>query len=166
MARRYEDANAAYEQVVGNEHSRFVDGARFQLMKTREQIVVARYGRLEERSPTAAVAAIFTSPYGTEVIQYVIPSEVEAFLAAAHDLEETQIVDPDWIPIVEAVRPALAYICTAIQLSHGYTEQARVQFQSVIDRYPGTPEATYSAMTIAQYPRWEKDFLPVDGRQP
>ena len=144
--------NAArqYGQVLKNPNSKFKDGARFQLMKSREAIALATYGKLEDVAPGALVANTITTPFQKQVVQYMISDEQKAFVVASDDLSDREFTDPDWIPILDRIRPAMSYFGAVISFNHGYYDDARKRLWSVVNRYPGSPESGFATKLIQQ----------------
>ena len=147
-----EFANAArqYAQVLKNPHSKFRDGARLQLMKSREQIVLAMYGKLEDVVPGALVANTVTTPFQKQVVQYMISDEQVAFVAATDDLADREFSDPELILKLEQGRARMTYLGAVISFNHGYYDDARKRLWSVVNRYPGSPEAAFATDLIQQ----------------
>lgn len=144
------EAGRQYQQVLKNPHSSFKDGARFQLMKSREQIALAKYGKLEDVPQGALVSNTITTPFGKQIVQYMVSDEQKAFVVAADDLADREFSDPEWISVLDKVRPAMAYYGGVISFNHGYYDDARKRLQTVVDRYPGSKEAGFSAGLILQ----------------
>ncbi|GDX78630.1 hypothetical protein LBMAG42_04410 [Deltaproteobacteria bacterium] len=146
----FAEAARQYQQVLKNPHSTFKDGARFQLMKSREQIALAKYGKLEDVPQGALVTNTITTPFGKQIVQYMVSDEQTAFRVAADDLADREFSDPEWIPVLDKIRPAMAYYGGVISFTHGYYDDARKRLQSVVNRYPGSKEAGFSAKLILQ----------------
>lgn len=143
-------AERQYQQVLRNPRSKYKDGARFQLMKSREQLVLSKYGKLEDLPQGAVVSNTVTTPFGKQITQYIVSDEQKAFVLAADDLADREFTDRDWIPLLEKVRPAMAYLGGVISFNHGYYDDARKRLETVIVRYPGSQEAGFAAKLVLQ----------------
>ncbi len=146
----FAEAETQYGQVLKNPRSKFKDGARFQLMKSREQLVLSKYGKLEDLPQGAVVSNTITTAAGSQITQYIVSDEQKAFVVAADDLADREFTDRDWIPVLEKVRPALAYLGGVISYNHGYYDDARKRLNGVLVRYPASEEAGFAAKLILQ----------------
>jgi len=161
--KEFSEAVRQYQQVLKNPRSKFKDGARFQLMKSREALVLAKYGKLEDVPQGALVANTVTSAAGKTIIQYMVSDEQKAFVVTSDDLAEREFTDPDWIPVLEKLRPAMAYFGGLISFNHGYYDDARKRFRKQIARYPGSPEAGFAIDLLIQSYTAEGDIANVEA---
>jgi TolA-binding protein len=145
QSNQFAAADAAYTQILKNDQSPFRDGARFQIMKTREQIVLAKFGKLEEIPADAVVESTVDTPFGKQITRYMISDEHKSFIAACDDLVEREFTDPEWAPALERDRAAFAYLPAQILYEHGHYAEARARFEKVMARFPTKNEAMYSA---------------------
>lgn len=158
---QFEAAEKEYGQILKNAASPFREGSRFQLMKSREQIVLSRYGKLETVPSGAIVSGVVTSAAGKQITQYLISDEQKSFVASADDLIDREFQSPDWAPLLEKSRPALSYLAAQIYFNHGQYDEARKRFDSVIARYPGTPEREYAVDLLVQSHQNEGNIAKV-----
>lgn len=142
---QYAEAERAYRQILKNERSPYRDGARFQVMKSREQMVLARYGKLVDLPADAVVEQQIQTPYGKTVAKYMLDDEHKAFVAAADDLVGRDFSDPEWAEALERDRAALAYLPAQIYYNYGWYDEARARFEKVIAGFPNTNEAVYAS---------------------
>ncbi|MFZ5475983.1 MAG: tetratricopeptide repeat protein [Myxococcota bacterium] len=151
---QFPEAEKAYAQILKNDRSQFREGARFQLMATRRQLLLAKFGKLEEVPADATTERVIEVPGGEPITVYALSDEHKAFIAACDDLVEREFSDPDWAPVLERDRAALAYLPAQILYNHGRFEEARPRFEKVIARFPKKDEALYSAsLMTATYQR-------------
>lgn len=160
--KEFAEAARQYQQVLKNPRSKYKDGALFQLMKSREAIALAKYGKLEDVPQGALVATTVTTPAGKQIVQYIVSDEQKAFVLASDDLAEREFTDPDWIPVLERIRPAMAYLGGLISYNHGYYEDARKRFRKQIARYPGAPETAFAIDLLIQSYTNEGDIAKVE----
>jgi TolA-binding protein len=160
--KEFPEAVRQYQQVLKNPRSKYKDGARFQLMKSREAIALARFGKLEDVPQGALVANTVTTPAGKQIVQYIISDEQKEFVLASDDLAEREFTDPDWIPVLEKIRPAMAYLGGLISYNHGYYDDARKRFRKQIARYPGAPESGFAIDLLIQSYTNEGDIARVE----
>ncbi len=146
----FPEAARAYGQILKNPRSKYKDGARFQLMKSREELALSKYGKLEDVPQGALVANTLQSKAGKQIVQYMVSDEQKAFVVAADDLADREFTDPDWIAVLEKSRPALAYLGGVVSFNHGYYDDARKRLWAVVNRYPGAPEAAFAAKLVLQ----------------
>ena len=160
-AGEFPEAATQYAQVLKNPRSKYKDGARFQLMKSRQQIVEARYGKLDAVPNGAIVMETRTTPFGKQIVRTMVTDEQKAFVAASDDMQDREFTDPDWIPLLEKVRPALAYNGGLISFRYGDYDDARKRFMQVWNRYPGSAEAGLAADLYIQTYNNEGDIAGV-----
>lgn len=145
---QFGEAERAYRQILKNERSPYRDGARFQVMKTREQLVMARYGKLVDLPPDAVVQDQIQTPFGKTITRYMLSEEHKAFIAACDDLVGREFTDPEWAAALERDRAALAYLPAQIYFNHGWYDEARARFEKVIAAFPATNEAVYASSLL------------------
>jgi cellulose synthase operon protein C len=160
--KEFTSAVRQYQQVLKNPRSKYKDGARFQLMKSLEAIALAKFGKLEAVPQGALVANTVTTPAGKQVVQYMISDEQKAFVVASDDLAEREFTDPDWVPVLEKIRPAMAYLGGVVSYNHGYYDEARKRFRRQIALYPGAPETAYAIDLLIQTYTNEGDLAKVE----
>ncbi len=160
--KEFSEAARQYQQVLKNPRSKFKDGARFQLMKSREALALAKFGKLEDVPQGALIANTISTPAGKQVVQYMVSDEQKAFVLASDDLAEREFTDPDWIPVLERIRPAMAYFGGVISFNHGYYDDARKRFRKQIARYPGAPETAFAIDLLIQSYTNEGDLAKVE----
>ncbi|MBM4390143.1 MAG: tetratricopeptide repeat protein [Deltaproteobacteria bacterium] len=149
-ANQFDEASGVYQQILKNERSQFREGARYQLMKSREEIARARYGMLEDLPQGAIVQNAITTPAGMTITQYMISDEQKAFVESADDLVDREFSDPEWAQVLDRDRAALAYLTSEIYYNHGYYDEARKRFKAVGLRFKGSKEAKYAADLMCQ----------------
>lgn len=142
---QFAPAERAYTQILKNDRSPYRDGARFQVMKCREQLALARYGKLDVVAPNATVRQVITTPYNKQITVYEVSDEQKAFIAAADDLVGREFTDPEWAKALEDDRAALLYIPAQIYYLHGQYDEARARLDRLLAAYPGTDEAVYAS---------------------
>ncbi len=158
---QFPQAEKAYVQILKNNRSIYRDGARFQLMKSREQIVLAKYGQLLDVPQNATIERTVTTPFGAQVTRFTLSDEHKAFVASCDDLSQREFTDPEWAPTLERDRAALTYIPAQIYYNHGQYEEARVRLEKVMRLFPTTDEAAYAAsLTVDSYTK-EGDLAKV-----
>lgn len=145
---QFGEAEQAYQQILKNTRSVYRDGARFQLMKAREQLVLAKFGKLDTVPPDATVERVTTTSFGKEITRYVLSDEHKAFIASADDLTQRTFTDPEWAPTLERDRVALAYIPAQVYYNHGQLEEARERAEKVVQLFPQTKEGAFAAGLI------------------
>lgn len=158
---QFDAAEREYAQILKNDASPFREGARFQLMKSREQMVLSKYGKLAAVPEGAIVKGVVTTPSGKQITQYMISDEQQAFIASADDLAEREFQSPDWAPLLEKSRPALAYLAAQTYYNHGEYEEARKRLDGVIARFPGAPERESAIDLLVQSHQNEGDIAKV-----
>lgn len=149
---QFGEAEKAYVQILKNDRSIYRDGARFQLMKAREQLVLAKFGALEKVPADATVERVVTTPFGKEITRYQLSDEHKAFIQSCDDLAQREFTDPEWAPTLERDRAALMYIPAQMLYNHGQLDEARVRLEKVMRLFPTTDEAAYAAgLTVDSY---------------
>lgn len=142
---QFATAEKAYTQILKNDRSPFRDGARFQVMKCREQLLLAKFGKIDAVPATATVERVVTTPYNKQVTVYAVSDEHKSFIAAADDLVAREFSDPEWAKALEADRGALVYLPAQVYYLHGHYEEARARFDKLFAAFPNTDEAVYAS---------------------
>lgn len=145
---QFDQAERAYRQILKNDRSLYRDGARFQVMKTREQLLLARYGKLVDLPGDATVQDQVQSPFGKTISRYMLSEEHKAFVVACDDLVGREFTDKEWADALERDRAALAYLPAQIYYNHGWYDEARARFERVIAGFPATNEAVYASSLL------------------
>jgi len=160
---QFADAERAYAQILKNDRSPYRDGARFQVMKCREQVALARYGKLDIVAPGAAVQRTVTSQWGKEITVFAISDEQNSFIAAADDLVTREFREAEWQEQLETNRAALLYIPAQIYYLHGQYDEARARFERLIAAYPQTDEAVYASSLYVNTYTFEGNLAAVQA---
>lgn len=149
---QFPEAEKQYLQVLKNDRSPYREGARFQLMKAREQIVLAKYGKLVDVPSGAVVERVDTSAFGKELPRYMISDEHKVFMQSCDDLAVREFTDPEWAPLLEKNRQAFAYLPAQILFKHAHYAEARARLVKIIAADRTSDEANFSAsMMIDSY---------------
>jgi TolA-binding protein/cyanate lyase len=149
---QFVEAEKQYIQILKNDRSPYREGARFQLMKARENIVLAKYGKLVDVPAGAVVERVDTTTFGKEITRYMISDEHRVFMQSCDDLAVREFTDPEWAPLLEKNRQAFAYLPAQILFNHGHYAEARPRLQKIIAAARTSEEASYSAsMMIDSY---------------
>jgi TolA-binding protein len=138
----------AYDQVVKNDKSPYRDGARYQTLQARRQIVLSRYGKLEDVPAGQTLERTATTDFGKQVLVYAISDEQKAFILSCDDVLDREFTDPDIAKQLDDARAAYSYIPAQILYNHGRYEEARARLERVIDRFPKTKEAGLAAQVL------------------
>jgi TolA-binding protein len=145
---QFQLAADAYVQILRNDRSIYRDGARYQLMKSREQVVLGRFGALEKVPADATVERVDTTPFGKQVTVYALSDEHKAFIQSCDDLATREFKDPEWAPTLEENRRALVYLPTQILFNHGRYQEGEARAEQLIARFPESDEAAYAAALL------------------
>lgn len=149
-AKEYAEAERLYSKMLSDPGAPHRDHARFQLMKVREEVAIARFGKLEIRPPDAMVERELNTPYGKKVVVYKISDEQKAFVSSADDITKAEIRDPEIAKAVKDARAALTYIPGQIYQAHGHNEEARKRLLKVVDTWPERKEGLFAANLVVQ----------------
>jgi tetratricopeptide (TPR) repeat protein len=160
-AARNAEASAAFDAIVADPATVYADGARFERMKAREQLVVARFGRLSDRPDGAVEERVDTTRFGAKVHRFYVSPEQSAFVAACDDLAAHPPTDPAWAARFEGDRAALAYLPGLILFNHGRFDEARPRLEKVIADFPQRDEAQFAAGLLIQTATAEGDLDEV-----
>ncbi|MDP2317276.1 MAG: tetratricopeptide repeat protein [Pseudomonadota bacterium] len=158
---QFVEAEKQYVQILKNDRSPYREGARYQLMKSREQIVQGRYGSLIEVPPGAVVERVDRSAFGKDITRYMMSDEHKAFIQSCDDLAVREFTDPEWAPLLEKNRRAFAYLPAQILFKHGHYAEARPRLEKIFAMYPGSDEASYSASMLVDSYANEGDLQKV-----
>ncbi len=160
---QFDDALAAYAQVLKNEHSPYQENARYQIMQARRQQVLAKYGKAEDVPQGQTIDKTVTSDFGKSITVYHVSDEQKAYMASIDDVLARTFTSPDVAPLVDKSRPALTYLPGQILFNHGDFVDARPRLQEVVDKYPQTKEAVYSAGLLVDMSSQEGDLEKVSS---
>lgn len=144
QSNQYAEAEKQYLQILKNERSPYRDGSRFQIMKVREQLLLAKHGKIEEVPADALTERTVTTASGAQITQYMLSDEHKAFIAACDDLVDREFTDPEFVPKLEKDRAALMYLPAQIYFEHGHYVEARLRFDKVMRRFHDRQEALFS----------------------
>lgn len=161
QARQYREAEVEYLQILKNQRSPYRDGARWQLMKTREAVVDTTYGSREQLPAGALVERDVTTPYGKTYKVYRLFDEYQSLVTIYDDLAKREFTDPEYAPLLEQNRAALIFIPAQILYVHNRYDEARVRFEQLIQAYPQTDEALFAASYMVDSYTAEGDLAKV-----
>ena len=155
---QYREAEKAYLQVLRNDRSAYRDGARVQLMRTREQILLEKYGSREQLPQGAIVEGVDTTAFGAQVTRYMISDEHKAFIQSCDDLATRELADKEYAAELENLRPVMYYAPAQILYEHGHLDEARARLEKMIQLYPDRPEAGSAAALIVNADKAQGDL--------
>jgi len=158
---QFVEAERQYLQILKNDRSPYREGSRYQLMKARENIVLAKYGAIEKVPSDAVVERIDKSPFGKDITRYMLSDEHKAYMQSCDDLATREFSDPDWAPQLEKNRRAFAYLPAQILYKHGHYAEARPRLQKIMDLYPTSDEASFAASMMVDSYANEGDLQQV-----
>ena len=133
---RLREAGAEYIQLLKGKDHAYRDGAMWNLMLVRRQVLVDAHGTVEALPTNAVEIERRPGANGQERSIYALSDEHKDFIASADMLMETEFADADYAESLDEARPALSYIPGQILYYHGYLEEARERLHKVIERYP------------------------------
>ena len=175
MAGRWDEAADEYAALVrdGRFHP-FLDGAMYSRMDTRLQAMPQTSGAPDQPPSPATVESVEELADGSSLEIYALSDDRLAFIEAvdalaAHTFSDNPPADlPDYAAAYKDNAAALAYLPAQIYYYHNHYEEARRRFFEVVDRYPRTDEASFSAGLILdsfiaendleEVRRWSKAF--------
>ena len=158
---RLREAGAEYIQLLKGKDHAYRDGAMWNLMLVRRQVLVDAHGTVEALPTNAVEIERRPGANGQERSIYALSDEHKNFIASADMLMETEFADADYSESLDEARPALSYIPGQILYYHGYLEEARERLHKVIERYPGKDEAAFAASLIVDSWQEEGDLAKV-----
>ena len=162
---RYEDAIVEYEKLISSnldsvldedKRAEIYDGARWQLVKAWNQILVNRFGKVDSRAEDAVVEGAATSAAGRERAIYQLADEQASFVAAADSIRSEDFTHEAYSEALDNNRPALHYQPAQLLYEHGRYEEARPRLEEIVDLFPETDEGLYAASLLV-------DSFLVDG---
>jgi len=188
-AGKLNEAAAEYEQLLkGGDHN-YHQGALWLLMQVRRQSLIDTYGAFDKVPAGAVVERKVQLSDGRARDVYTVKDDfaefmdicdrlvasdfdvaaakVEAQLAAATEDKDKERHQTDldniraYAEALEQFRPALAYLPAQVLYYHGRFEEARPRFELIIDRWPRSDEAAYSASLMIDSFQAEGDLANV-----
>lgn len=148
----YAGAAKEYTSLArSHKHHKFGDGSVYQLMRSRQEMMVAARGQPGDLPADAVVERTYTSPGNKEVTVYNTSQEHKDFIAAADQVLVFPFKTPedpnetDWAKLVSENRAALMYLPAQILFVHHRYEEARPRLLAVVDQLKCTDEAAYAA---------------------
>ncbi len=157
---KLDEATKLYEVLAKAEGQPYVDGARYELMLARRQILVQKYGKEDALPPDAKVEKVVTLASGKERQVYALGADHAAFIDIADSLKDTQLTG-EHAKALEDNRPAVAYICAQILYAHGRFDEARPRFEEIIQRWPERDEAAFAASLVLDSYQADEDLATL-----
>lgn len=145
---QFEQSLLAYEQVLRNGQSSYRDIARYQILQARKQMVLSKYGKLEDVPAGQTLETTITTEFGKQILVYTISDEQKAFVVSCDDVLDREFADPEISKQVDDLRAAYSYIPAQLLYNHGRYAEARARLERVIDRFPKTKEAGLAAQVL------------------
>jgi TolA-binding protein len=153
-AGRYQEAIGEYTSLTQKEGHPYVDGSRYHIVKSWEKILINAYQKHNERASDAVRERV------------VVASQ--AYIDAADDIRSAnfQADIPENAPYIaqlETDRVALHYTPAQILYEYGRFEDARPRLEEVIELFPRSNEAAFSANLLVNSYLEEGDLENVRG---
>ncbi len=155
------DAEKEYLQLLKSTNHQYRDGALYRLMQVRRQILVDKYGKVEARPPGAQLEKTQTTPFGATIKVYKLTYEHEAFIESADEIVATEFTDPAYTESRRRYLPALRYLPAQIYFEFGHFDKARERFTEIIEKFPESDEAAFSAGLLVRSFQEEGDLQKV-----
>ena len=163
QAKRFEDAEKEFLQLLKTDAHEFSDGALFRLMQTRRQMLVDKYGEVQKRPDNAIVERVETSEYGAEVKVYMLSDDHKEFIEAADQVVSTAFSDPAYIQARQNNLSALTYLPAQVYFEFGHYDHALERFERVIGDFVDGPEAEFAAGLILRIHQERDDMVSLQA---
>ncbi|MEC7239604.1 MAG: tetratricopeptide repeat protein [Myxococcota bacterium] len=148
-AGRYEEAVEQYTSLASKSGHPYVDGARYHIMQSWQKMLINAYQKDNVRAPEALRERVVVAENGNEREVFALVDAHQAFISAADDIRSDTFEDiPEnaaYIKALEDDRVALHYTPAQILFEYGRFEEARPRLEEVIELFPTTNEAAFSA---------------------
>jgi TolA-binding protein len=166
-AGRYPEAIVEYTSLAAKDGHPYRDGARYHTVKSWEKILINAYQKHNVRPADAVRERVVLASNGNERSVYWLVEAHEAYVAAADDIRSDQFEDiPEnagYIAALETDRVPLHYTPAQILHEYGRFEDSRPRLEEIIDLFPGSDEAAFSANLLVNSYLEEGDLENVRG---
>lgn len=160
-------AEAEYLQLLksGEEHD-YKDGSLWQVMQIRRQRVVDTHGDFKSVPADTVVERMAATPGGKQREVFGLGKDHGELIEACDQLVDARFESGNetsaaYAEALESFRPALAYLPGQILYHHGRLDEARPRLERVIETWPLTREAEFSAKLIVDSYTDEEDWAGV-----
>lgn len=159
---QYEMAEKTYVQLLKAGQHDYRETAQWRVMQTRRQLLIDKYGKVEERPADAAEEKRVALTSGKERVIYKVGQQHADFIAICDELVDTRFEkDPELAKALDDNRAALAYLPAQILYYHGHFDEARKRFDEIIATWPEKDEAAYSATLVVDSYKDEENLMMV-----
>ena len=158
QAKRLEDAEKEFLQLLKTENHKFGDGALFLLMQTRRQMLVDTFGKVEARPDNAIVERVDKSEFDAEIKVYMLTDDHKDFIDVADRIVAAPFTDPTFVGPREENLAALTYLPGQIFFEFGHYEEARKRLRTVVEKFHGKQEREFAQSLIIRTYQEENDL--------
>ena len=166
-AGRYEEAVEQYTSLASKVGHPYGDGSRYHIMKSWQQMLINAYQKDNVRAPEALRERVVVASNGSEREVFGLVDAHTAFIEACDAIRSSSFEDiPENVAYIQALendRVALHYTPAQILCEYGRFEEARPRLEEVIDLFPASDEAAYSANLLVNSYLEEGDLENVRG---
>jgi TolA-binding protein len=161
QAKRLEEAEKEFLQLLKTDNHEFGDGALFLLMQTRRQMLVDTYGKVEARPDNAIVERVEKSEFGAEIPVYMLTDDHKDFVEVADRIVDTVFTDAKFVGPREENLAALTYLPGQIFFEFGHYDEARERLRRVVEHFHGKKEREYAQSLIIRTYQEENDLEKI-----
>lgn len=152
--------------VKATKHHGHDDAVIYSLFETRYKLFETELGPPDTRSPTATIERTYTTPANKQIDVYALPPRAQQTISAAdglltHEFDGLPVAEEIFRDSAERFAPDIMYLTGQVMFAHNRFDQARPRLQAVIDRYPQTEVASFSAELIVKSYEIEGDLAQV-----
>lgn len=162
-AKRFEDAEKEFLQLLKTDAHPYGDGSLFKLMQTRRQQLVDKYGEVKARPDNALVERVDKTDYGAEIQVYMITDDHKSFIEIADQIVETPFTDPTYIGPRKENLSALHYLPAQIFFEFGHYDDALERFNEMVELYPNSKESAFAGGLILRIWQERNDLAMVNS---
>ena len=163
QAKRLEEAEKEFLQLLKTDAHNFGDGALFRLMQARRQQLVDKYGEVQKRPDNAIVERVDKSEFGPEVKVYMLSDDHKEFIEAADQVVNTPFSDPAYLQARQDNLSPLTYLPAQIYFEFGHYDDALERFERVITDFVDGPEAEFAAGLILRIHQERDDMRSLQA---
>ena len=161
QAKRLDDAEKEFLQLLKTDAHDFGDGALFRLMQTRMQQLVDKYGKVDARPASAIVERVDVKESGAEISVYMLTDDHKKFIETADQIVANVFTDPAYVGPRNDNMAALTYLPGQIYFEFGHYDEARERLRTVVDNFVGKQEREFAQSLIIRTWQEENDTQKI-----
>lgn len=158
---RLAEADQVYEALLAAGDTPYRDAALWQRMQVRREQLIQCYGAVGHLPADAVVEHEVPLKSGRMRAVYTLSPAHARFIEAADALSAATLTDPDYVAVMTQFAPALAFLPAQILFNYGRFDEARPRLERILQEWPQSDEAAFSASLMVDSYAAEDDLSMV-----